>query len=317
MLLLTRINLHPDPSLPHLSSYLLSIVQHSICDRHDAALHRRQPQWKGASTVFYKNPKKALNRAKDGSMHHDWLLLLIPLICICLQHSSGRLTTRYSLSLSMVQKTCLSTGTSLKAARRRASPRELAWCNCLITDIAMQQRSKDTHSCTRMFTSCSRRKVCNLNPRSFSQGNFRSFSRALHMRHHLEPLRQVEVELNGAALPFAPQHILYLDIDLGPIEGSPTLINLVVPALQAKGLPKGSLGLFPDLWTAYCLGRLCRQVDFQLCEAQSAHDVFYHVEHASDLGSYLVRQAEDVAIILHICNFIVFLFLSEKKKGLF
>lgn len=85
--------------------------------------------------------------------------------------------------------------------------------------------------------------------------------------HHLEPLWQVEVQLDGTALPLATQHILDLDINLGPIEGPPSLINLVVPAFHVKGLPKGILCPFPNVIAAYCLGRLGGQVDFQLGEA--------------------------------------------------
>lgn len=116
--------------------------------------------------------------------------------------------------------------------------------------------------------------------------------------HHLESLRQVEVQLDGAALPLAPQHILNLDINLGPIEGPSPLIDLVGPAFRVQGLPKGILCLLPDLIAAHCLGRLGGQVNLQLGEAKGAHHILYHVQHAADLTGYLVGQAEDVTIIL-------------------
>lgn len=84
---LTRIKLNPNPSLPHLSCHLLSVVLHSVCNRHDAALHWSQPQGESTSAVLYEDAKETLYGAKDGPMHHDWLLLLVALVCVLLQHS--------------------------------------------------------------------------------------------------------------------------------------------------------------------------------------------------------------------------------------
>lgn len=84
---LTRVKLHSDPSFPHLSCHLLRIVLHSVCNRHDAALHRGQPQGKSPSAVFYQDAKEALYGAKDGTMHHDGLLLVVALVCVLLQLS--------------------------------------------------------------------------------------------------------------------------------------------------------------------------------------------------------------------------------------
>jgi hypothetical protein len=44
--------------------------------------------------------------------------------------------------------------------------------------------------------------------------------------YHVEPLRQVKVQLDSGALPFSPDRIFDLDVDLGAIEGAPTLIHL-------------------------------------------------------------------------------------------
>lgn len=78
----------PDPSLPHLSRHLLSVVLHSVCDRHDTALHRGQPQGESPSAVLYEDAKEALYGAKDGAMDHDGLLLVVALVCILLQFSN-------------------------------------------------------------------------------------------------------------------------------------------------------------------------------------------------------------------------------------
>lgn len=87
---LTRIKLDPDASLPHLSHHLLSIVLHSVCNRHDAALHRGQPQRESPSAVLYEDAKEALYGAEDGPMYHDGLLLVIALVCVLLQFSERK-----------------------------------------------------------------------------------------------------------------------------------------------------------------------------------------------------------------------------------
>src|SRR5687767_12576659 len=47
---------------------------------------------------------------------------------------------------------------------------------------------------------------------------------AAHIRD-IELLRQVEVELDGGALPVSPDSVLDFQIDLGAIEGATTLIH--------------------------------------------------------------------------------------------
>ncbi len=44
--------------------------------------------------------------------------------------------------------------------------------------------------------------------------------------HHLEAVRQVEVELDGGALPPPPDRVLDLDVDLGAVEGPAALVHL-------------------------------------------------------------------------------------------
>ena len=44
--------------------------------------------------------------------------------------------------------------------------------------------------------------------------------------HHVKALRQVEVQLDGGALPPAPDRILDLDVDLGAVERAAALVHL-------------------------------------------------------------------------------------------
>ena len=52
----------------------------------------------------------------------------------------------------------------------------------------------------------------------------------------LEPLRQVEIELNGRALPDPPDRVLELDVDLGPVERASALVDAVRDALAVERL---------------------------------------------------------------------------------
>ena len=77
--------MHPNASFSHLSSNILGVVQDSVCDRDDAALHRGKPQGESPCTVLYENAKEALNGPEDCSVDHDRLLLLVAFISVCLQ----------------------------------------------------------------------------------------------------------------------------------------------------------------------------------------------------------------------------------------
>ena len=49
---------------------------------------------------------------------------------------------------------------------------------------------------------------------------------------HIKPLRHLEIQLNGAALPGSADAVLQMEVDLGPVEGTvPLLLWLVSVAL--------------------------------------------------------------------------------------
>lgn len=52
---------------------------------------------------------------------------------------------------------------------------------------------------------------------------------------HLKPLGQIEVDLNGGALPGTSQLILDLDIDLGPVKDTLARVDLILQLLFSPG----------------------------------------------------------------------------------
>ena len=74
---------------------------------------------------------------------------------------------------------------------------------------------------------------------------------------------QLEVELDGAALPFATEGVLDLDVDLGPVEGTPALVQLVrVPEVLHHTAERG-LGAVPQCGLAHEALRAGRQEQLQ------------------------------------------------------
>ena len=65
--------------------------------------------------------------------------------------------------------------------------------------------------------------------------------------------RQLEVQLNGAHLPFASQAVPHLEVDLRAIEGTVALIDLIIPLaiLLVEDALERSLRLIPDLNVAH------------------------------------------------------------------
>mmetsp|Transcript_16868 Transcript_16868/g.41828 ORF Transcript_16868/g.41828 Transcript_16868/m.41828 type:complete len:320 (+) Transcript_16868:702-1661(+) len=119
-------------------------------------------------------------------------------------------------------------------------------------------------------------------------------------RHVLEveALGQVEVALDGRALPLAPDGVGDLDVDLRPVEGAAALVHLVVPPLALERLDQPGRCLLPDLIRADRLVGPGGQVDLVLGEAELAQDLLSQVEHARDLVRELLGQAEDVRVVL-------------------
>ena len=77
----------------------------------------------------------------------------------------------------------------------------------------------------------------------------------------VEALGQVEVALDGRALPLAADGVGDLDVDLRPVEGAAALVHLVVPPLALERLDQPGRRLLPDLIRADRLVGPGREVD--------------------------------------------------------
>mmetsp|Transcript_30352 Transcript_30352/g.51992 ORF Transcript_30352/g.51992 Transcript_30352/m.51992 type:complete len:288 (-) Transcript_30352:750-1613(-) len=114
----------------------------------------------------------------------------------------------------------------------------------------------------------------------------------------LEPLREIEIALDGGALPAAADRILDLDVDLRPVEGSSALVHRILPLLSLERSDQSLGGLLPYVIAAHALGGSRAQHDFKLREAELAQHLLDQSQHANDLIFKLRGQTENVRIVL-------------------
>lgn len=107
----------------------------------------------------------------------------------------------------------------------------------------------------------------------------------------------LEVDLNGTALVLSAQRIVDLDIDLGTIEGSITVVESPGLTELDESFLEGSLSLIPLLLRAESVVRPRRQLEL-VGKAEDAINVFEEVQTGKDLLTDLFCRAEDVSIIL-------------------
>ncbi|MOA19847.1 hypothetical protein D3C78_1402540 [compost metagenome] len=114
-----------------------------------------------------------------------------------------------------------------------------------------------------------------------------------------EANRQVEVELQGTALPDSPQAILQRELDLRTVEG--TFARLQLPrqtGVVQRGLQR-SLGAIPQVVGADALLRAGRQLELDILETEVGVDVQGQLDEGGGLVLHLPFGAEDVGIVLH------------------
>jgi hypothetical protein len=109
----------------------------------------------------------------------------------------------------------------------------------------------------------------------------------------VEPLWQVEIELNRGPGPFAAKCIDPLDVNLGAVEGATALIDLVGEAALLHRPFQVADGAAPDLVVADRFFGPGRQVRLELV-AEHVRHVDDEVDHTLDLADDLLRRAEDV-----------------------
>ncbi len=115
----------------------------------------------------------------------------------------------------------------------------------------------------------------------------------------LEPLREVEVVLDGRQLPAAADGVAHVDVDLRPVEGRVALLDLVLEALLLqRGAQRGGGGLprrlAPDRLERVAGG----EVGDELLEPEGPQDRQHEAEQPADLAVGLLGGAEDVGVVL-------------------
>ncbi len=86
---------------------------------------------------------------------------------------------------------------------------------------------------------------------------------------HVEPFREVEVELDGCHLPLAAQGISYLEVNLGAVESAAAFVNSKGQPLRLDYLPQCFRCLLPLLFGTDGLGRAGRQINPVVTESKS------------------------------------------------
>jgi len=113
-----------------------------------------------------------------------------------------------------------------------------------------------------------------------------------------KPHRQVEIGLEGAALPFPPDRIGQLEVKLRPVEGAFAGVDLIIVRHLADGVFQRGLGLVPDRVAAHPHRGPGRQLDVELRKSEIGVDRRQEPDEIGAFGLDLVLGAEDVGVIL-------------------
>mmetsp|Transcript_26694 Transcript_26694/g.58522 ORF Transcript_26694/g.58522 Transcript_26694/m.58522 type:complete len:214 (+) Transcript_26694:648-1289(+) len=115
----------------------------------------------------------------------------------------------------------------------------------------------------------------------------------------VEPDRELEIKLNGGTLMDAIHGIHDLDIDLGPVEGTVSGVDLPV-ALSGKdvhGFLQGCLGPIPE--SVFSEGLLWPGGELQFVgHAENLVGELHKVQGPQHLGGDLIVAAENVTVVL-------------------
>ena len=112
-----------------------------------------------------------------------------------------------------------------------------------------------------------------------------------------KPLRHLEVQLNGAALPGPAQGVGQVEVQLGPVEGAVAGVEDKVLAHLLDGGLEGLLGKLPHLLLAHVVLGHGGQLDL-VGQAEGGVDLVKEPHHALDLLLHLVGGHEDVGVVL-------------------
>lgn len=109
--------------------------------------------------------------------------------------------------------------------------------------------------------------------------------------------RHLEVELDGTALPGAAERVLQVEVDLGPVEGTVALVDLVVHVQLLQSGAQALLGASPVLVRTHGVLRAGGKLNVVLKAKLLVHGVD-EVDHAHDLVGQLVGTHKQVGVVL-------------------
>jgi len=115
---------------------------------------------------------------------------------------------------------------------------------------------------------------------------------------HVESLRQVEINLDGAALPFPADSVFYLDVYFRSVEDALARINGIGDAHIIKRILQRPRRQFPSLVGADRMFRPGGKVHRPLAEAEGLEHEYREIEDLAYLALKLFGGAEDVRVIL-------------------
>mmetsp|Transcript_111249 Transcript_111249/g.319660 ORF Transcript_111249/g.319660 Transcript_111249/m.319660 type:complete len:250 (-) Transcript_111249:970-1719(-) len=113
-----------------------------------------------------------------------------------------------------------------------------------------------------------------------------------------KPFWQVEVALDRGALPLTTNCITNLDINLGSIKGTPTLIDTIAPTLGLECSFECHSSSLPNGIGTNRLFGTSRKHNVILVKAESGQNFLRQVQNSHNLGFQLLRKTIDVSIIL-------------------
>ena len=127
-------------------------------------------------------------------------------------------------------------------------------------------------------------------------------ARARTVRSHefqVEPLREVEVQLQGGKLPASADGVCHMHIYLRAVESAAALFHFVFQARCLHGRAQAFGGCFPEAVVADGLaGRLGGQAGAEIVEPESPQHRQHELQKLCQLACYLLGRAEDVAVVL-------------------
>src|SRR5208337_123583 len=114
----------------------------------------------------------------------------------------------------------------------------------------------------------------------------------------IEPLGEIKIDLNGAALPCSVQRVLYLYIYLGPVENTFSGVYNIRQSFLLKRLLQGIRSMFPVFKGPHKFLRSGRKIYIVRVKSKGPKNKEREIKYVYDFPFNLVLHAEYMRIIL-------------------